>query len=211
MEGISKDEMKHGTTTLGLITKEGVVIAADKRATMGYLIAHKNVDKVVKITDRILMTTAGMVGDAQMIAKYLKAELELYEIRKKSKVTLKAASTLLANILYGNRFTVPFYVQLLLAGVDETGYHLYSVGPDGSNLEDKFISTGSGSVMAYGVLEDNYKEGLSLKEGIYIAARAIKAAMARDIATGEGIDVYTITKKGITKVPKEEIQKIVKQ
>ena len=209
MEGISKEEMKHGTTTLGLVTKEGVVVAADKRATMGYLIAHKNVDKVVKITDKILMTTAGMVGDAQMIAKYLKSELELYEIRKKEKITVKAASTLLANILYGNRFTVPFYVQLLLAGADDDGYHLYSVGPDGSNLKDKFISTGSGSVMAYGVLEDNYKDGISLREGIRIAARAIKAAMARDIATGEGIDVYTITEKGITKIPKEEIQKIV--
>lgn len=209
MEGISKDEMKHGTTTVGIVTKEGVVVAADKRATMGYLVAHKNVDKVVEITDRILMTTAGMVGDAQMLAKYLKAELELYEIRKNKKITVKAASTLLANILYSNRFSIPFYVQLLLAGVDETGYHLYSLGPDGSNLEDKYISTGSGSVMAYGVLEDNYKDGISLKEGIYIAARAIKAAMARDIATGEGIDVYTITKKGISKVPKEEIQKIV--
>ncbi|MCD6575968.1 MAG: archaeal proteasome endopeptidase complex subunit beta [Nanoarchaeota archaeon] len=209
MEGISKDEMKHGTTTVGIVTKEGVVVAADKRATMGYLVAHKNVDKVVEITDRILMTTAGMVGDAQMLAKYLKAELELYEIRKNKKITVKAASTLLANILYSNRFSIPFYVQLLLAGVDETGYHLYSLGPDGSNLEDKYISTGSGSVMAYGVLEDNYKDGISLKEGIHIAARAIKAAMARDIATGEGIDVYTITKKGISKVPKEEIQKIV--
>ncbi len=209
MEGISKDEMKHGTTTVGLVTKEGVVVAADKRATMGYLIAHKNVDKVVEITNKILMTTAGMVGDAQMIAKYLKAELELYEIRKGRPITMKAASTLLANILYGNRFSVPFYVQLLLAGVDDSGYHLYSLGPDGSNLEDKFISTGSGSVMAYGVLEDNYKDGASLKEGVRIAARAIKAAMARDIATGEGIDVYTITEKGITKVPKDEIQKIV--
>jgi len=128
MEGISKDEMKHGTTTVGIVTKEGVVVAADKRATMGYLVAHKNVDKVVEITDRILMTTAGMVGDAQMLAKYLKAELELYEIRKNKKITVKAASTLLVNILYSNRFS---------------------------------------------------------------------------------IDVYTITKKGISKVPKEEIQKIV--
>ncbi len=210
MEGISKDEMKHGTTTIGIVTKEGVVVAAEKRATMGYLIAHKAVTKVIPITDKIAMTTAGMVGDAQMLAKYLKAELELYEIRKGKKVTVKAASTLLANILYGNRFTVPFYVQLLLAGVDDSGYHLYSVGPDGSNLEDKYISTGSGSVFAYGVLEDQYKDGLNLKEGIRIAARAIKAAMARDIASGGGVDVYTITEKGISKVPKEEIEKIVK-
>ena len=211
MEPIPKDEMKHGTTTIGLITSEGVVVASEKRATMGYLIAHKAVTKVVKITDNIAMTIAGMVGDAQMISKYLKAELELYEIRKNKPITLKAASTLLANILYGNRFTVPFYVQLLLAGRDEDGYHLYSVGPDGSSIQDDYISTGSGSVMAYGVLEDQYKKGIALKEGIRIAARAIKAAMARDIASGGGVDVFTITKSGITQVPKEEIEKIVKK
>lgn len=207
---ISKDEMKHGTTTVGIVTKEGVVVAAEKRATMGYLIAHKAVTKVIPITDSIAMTTAGMVGDAQMLARYLKAEIELYETRKNKKITVKAASTLLANILYSNRFSVPFYVQLLLAGKDDTGYHLFSLGPDGSNIEDKYVSTGSGSVMAYGVLEDQYKDGLSLKEAIVIAARAIRAAMARDIASGGGIDVYTITEKGISKVPKEEIDKIVK-
>ena len=211
MEGISKDEMKHGTTTVGIVTTEGVVLAAEKRATMGYLIAHKEVMKVVPITDKIAMTVAGMVGDAQMLTKYLKAELQLYEIRKNKKITVKAASTLLANILYSNRFSMfPFYVQLLLAGADDEGYHLFSLGPDGSNIKDKYVSTGSGSVMAYGVLEDKYKDGLNLKEGINIAARAIKAAMARDVASGEGINIFTITDKGIVKVPKEEIEKITK-
>ena len=210
MDKLSKDEMKHGTTTVGIVTKEGVVVAAEKRATMGYLIAHKAVTKVVQITDKIAMTIAGMVGDAQMLSKYLKAELELYEIRKNKKVTVKAAASLMANILYSNRFSVPFYVQLLLAGVDDEGYHLFSLGPDGSNISDKYISTGSGSVMAYGVLEDKFKDGISLKEGVSIAARAIRAAMARDIASGGGVDVYTITEKGISKVPKDEIEKIIK-
>ncbi len=207
---LSKDETKHGTTTIGMITKEGAVIAADKRATMGYLIAHKSVDKVLPITDSILMTTAGMVGDAQMLAKYLKAELELYEIRKDKKITIKAASTLLSNILYGNRFTVPFYVQLILAGKDDSGYHIFSLSPDGSNLKDDYVSTGSGSVMAYGVLEDKYKKDMSLEEGISLAARALKSAMARDVASGNGIDIFTITEKGIEKVSDKKIEKIIK-
>ena len=210
MEGIPKDEMKHGTTTLALTTTEGLVIASEKRATMGYLIAHKAVTKVIPITKDIVITIAGMVGDAQMLAKYLKAELQLYEIRKKRKITLKAASTLLSNILYGNRFSVPFHVQLILAGKDVDGYHIYSLGADGSSISDTYTSTGSGSVMAYGVLEDKYKEGLTLKEGINIAARAIKSAMARDIASGGAVDVFTITDKGITTVPRNEIEKIVK-
>ena len=207
---LSKDETKHGTTTIGVVTKEGVVIAADKRATMGYLIAHKAVDKVLQITDNIMMTTAGMVGDAQMLAKYLKAELELYEIRKNKKVTVKAAATLLSNILYGNRFTVPFYVQLLLAGKDDSGYHLFSLGPDGSNLEDNYISTGSGSVMAYGVLEDKFKEDMKLEDAIKMAARALKSSMARDVASGNGIDIFTITEKGIEKISGKKIDSYIK-
>ena len=205
-----EEAKKHGTTTLGIVTTEGVVVAAEKRATMGYLIAHKKVDKVLKITDKILMTTAGFVGDAQMLARYLKAEMQLYEIKKQKKVNVKAAATLLANILFGNRMSMaPFYVQLLIAGVDETGPRLFSLDPDGGCLPDNYISTGSGSVIAYGVLEDKFKEGLSLKEGVEIAARAIKSAMARDAFSGEGIDVYTITEKGIKKIPKEEIDKII--
>ncbi len=207
---LSKDETKHGTTTIGVVTKEGVVIAADKRATMGYLIAHKAVDKVLQITDNIMMTTAGMVGDAQMLAKYLKAELELYEIRKNKKVTVKAAATLLSNILYGNRFTVPFYVQLLLTGKDDSGYHLFSLGPDGSNLEDNYISTGSGSVMAYGVLEDKFKEDMKLEDAIKMAARALKSSMARDVASGNGIDIFTITEKGIEKISGKKIDSYIK-
>ena len=207
---LSKDETKHGTTTIGVVTKEGIVIAADKRATMGYLIAHKAVDKVLPITDNIMMTTAGMVGDAQMLAKYLKAELELYEIRKNEKITVKAASTLLSNILYGNRFTVPFYVQLLLGGRDDTGYHLFSLGPDGSNLEDNYISTGSGSVMAYGVLEDKFEEDMKLEDAIRMAARALKSSMARDVASGNGIDIFTITEKGIEKISGKKIETYIK-
>jgi len=205
-----KESLLHGTTTVGIVTSEGIVLAAEKRATMGYLIAHKVVEKVVPITDYIAMTVAGGVGDAQMLVKYMRAELQLYEIRKQRKPTVKAAAALLGNILFGNRMSIfPFYVQLLLAGKDETGYHLYSLAPDGSHIEDRYVSTGSGSVMAYGVLEDKFKEGLTLKEGVEIAVRAIRAAMSRDVFSGEGIDVYTITEKGFKKVSKEEVQKII--
>lgn len=211
-EEFFKEYAKHGTTTIGLVCSDAVVLAAEKRATSGYLVAHKVADKIIPITDKIAITIAGYVGDAQMLGKYLRSEMELYEIRRQKKVTVKAAATLLANILFGNRMSMtPFYVQILLAGHDEeTGFHLFSLDADGGNIEDKMVSTGSGSVIAYGVLEDKYKEGINKEEGILIAARAIKSAMARDIASGEGIDIYTITEKGMVKVPKEEIAKLVK-
>ena len=205
---ISMEDGKHGTTTIGIVCSDGVVLAAEKRATMGYLVAHKIVDKVIPITDKIAITTAGLVGDAQMLAKWLRSEMELYEIRKQKRVTVKAAATLLANILFGSR-PMPFYVQLLIGGADDTGFHLFALDPNGGNIEDKVVSTGSGSVIAYGVIEDQYKEGISMKEGSRVAARAIKAAMARDIASGESIDVYTKTQNGTTKLTKEDIAKYV--
>lgn len=205
-------EVKKGTTTIGIVCKDGIVLAADKRASMGYLVAHKVTKKILKITDRIAMTVAGYVGDSQMLARYLRAEMQLYELTKGKKPSVKACSTLLAHILFANRMSfLPYYVQLLLAGYDESGFHLYSLDPDGGAIEDKYVSTGSGSVIAYGVLEDRYKEDMDLKEGIKVAIRALNAALKRDLATGDGISLFTITKSGIKEYKKEEIEKLMKE
>ena len=206
-----KEKMLHGTTTVGIITSEGVVLASDKRASMGHLNMHK-VRKVFPVSEHIAMTIAGGVGDAQMIIKYLKSQLELYALRKHKEPTVKAASSLLSNILFGNRMSMfPFYVQLILAGKDDTGYHLYSLAPDGSNIKDKYVSTGSGSVIAYGVLDDHFNEGLTLKEGLNIAAKAIKTATKRDVFSGNGLDVYKITEDGFEKIPSEEVENMLSQ
>jgi proteasome beta subunit len=203
---ITKENSRHGTTTLGLVCSGGVILAADKRASMGYMVASKTMDKILSITDKIAMTTAGLVGDAQMLAKYLKAEMELYEVRRQKRVNVKAAASLLSNIMFGQR-PFPFYVQLLLAGADEKGYHLYSLDPSGSLIADRYTSTGSGSVFAFGVLEDKFKENMSVEEGIHVAVRAMKVALARDIATGDGIDIWLINNEGTRKLKKEEIEK----
>lgn len=204
---ITKDNSRHGTTTLGIVCTDGVILAADKRATMGNLVASKNVEKIISITDRIAMTTAGMVGDAQMLAKYLKAEMELYEVRRQNKVTLKAASTLLSNIMFGQR-PYPFYVQLLLAGADETGFHLYSLDPSGSAIEDKYTVTGSGGEFALGVIDDLAKEDMNVEAGLKVAYHALKSALARDAFTGDGMDFWIMDKNGTKKLKKHEIAKL---
>jgi len=207
-----KGLMKTGTTTVGIVTREGVVFAADKRETMDYLIAHKVFEKIFEVTDRIGLTMAGLVGDAQLLAKYLKVEMELYRIRKQKKPNVKAACTLLSHILFSNRMSpFPYYVQILLGGVDETGSHLFSLAADGGSVEDKYISTGSGSVIAYGVLEEGYKENLSLEEGIKLAIRSVNAAMQRDVYSGNGIDVVTITKQGFKRIDEKEVGKILQK
>lgn len=205
---ITKDNSRHGTTTIGLVCADGVLLAADKRASMGYMVSSKTVNKVLPITDKIAITIAGLVGDAQMVGKYLRAEIELYEVRRQRKATVKSAATLLSNIMFGQR-PFPFYVQLLIAGHDEKGSHLYSLDPSGSLIGDDYISTGSGSVFAYGVLEDKFKENLPLKDALHVVSRALRAALARDIATGEGMDIWLINGKGIKKFTKNEIEKAI--
>ncbi len=149
-----------GTTTVGLMFDGGVVLATEKRATMGYMIASKRAKKVYQIGNRIGMTTAGGVGDAQQMARLMTVECSLYQIRRGRQMTVGAAATLLSNILNNNRM-YPYYVQLLVGGVDENGPSIYSVDAlGGATKEEEIVATGSGSPMAYGVLEDRYTTGM---------------------------------------------------
>jgi len=194
-----------GTTTVGLKCKDGVVFATERRATMGNLIAHKVADKIFKIDDHIGATIAGGVGDAQSLMKYISAEVALYRLRNGARISVESAATLTANILHSSRF-YPFYVQTLLGGVDDNGPSLFSLDPAGGVIKDNLISTGSGSPVAYGVLEDRYNEDIYVEEGVEIAIRAIQSAMERDAFSGNGILVATVTKEGFKMIPEEEVK-----
>lgn len=200
-------ESMKGTTTIGLVFTEGVILATEKRATMGYMIASKRAKKVYQVADRIGMTTAGGVGDAQQLARILTVECNLYQIRRSRSITVGASSTLLSNYLNQNRF-FPYYVQLLVGGVDEHGPSVYSVDAmGGATREDEIVATGSGSPMAYGVLEDRYHTGMTKDEAIDLAIRALKAAMKRDAGSGEGIHVVVITKDQYTEMSEDALKK----
>ncbi|HLG31076.1 MAG TPA: proteasome subunit beta [Candidatus Brocadiales bacterium] len=203
-------ELKTGTTTIGIVCKDGIVLAADKRATSGYLITYKKFDKIITITDNIAVTVAGTVSDVQLLTKYLKAELRLKDIRTGRETTVKEAASLLANFVYNNirkLSLIPGISHFIVGGKDSKGVHLYDLSPDGSIVEvDDYISSGSGSVMAFGVLETLYRKGLSIDEGVKLAAKGVNAAVQRDIASGNGIDIVTITKDGIKKVLSKEIE-----
>ena len=191
-----------GATAVGIVCKDGVVLAAEKKSTLGYLVASKEETKITPIAPHIAITEAGMVGDLQALARYMQAEIKLFELQNKKRIPVSAAATLLANILYSGRWSFfPYYVQIMLGGYDEKGPSLFILHPDGSKLEEKkFFSTGSGSPIAFGVLEDGYREGMSTKEGIELAVRAVKAAVERDIASGgKGIDVAVIDANGFRK------------
>ncbi len=202
---VEQNEQMKGTTTVGIVFDGGVVLASEKRATMGYLISNKTAKKIYQIASRIGLTTAGGVGDAQQLARLMTVEANLYEIRRGKPISVQAASTLLSNILHGNRM-FPFYVQLLIGGVDETGPVLYSVDAvGGAGKEDGIVATGSGSPMAYGVLEDRYSTSMDERSAIELAIRALRAAIKRDAGSGEGIAVVVITKETYHELSDEEI------
>ena len=140
----SENVTKTGTTTLGIVCKEGVVIATETRATMGTLIAHKETKKLYPIDEHLALATAGLVGDLQVLARYLNAEANLYRLKRDVKIPVQSAATLMSNILNQRKF-YPYYVQLILGGFDSTGGHVYSLDAAGGAIPDKYTSGGSGS------------------------------------------------------------------
>lgn len=205
-----EDVKKTGTTTLGMVCKEGVVIATEQRATMGTLIAHKSTKKLYKIDDHLALATAGLVGDLQVLARYLRAEANLYRLKRDILMPIGSAATLMANILNQRKF-MPYYVQLIIGGYDMTGGHVYSLDAAGGAIPDKYTSAGSGSPYVFGVLEDNFKDDMSIDEGVDLAIKAISAAERRDSASGGMIDIAVITKEGFREISKEEIKQKIKQ
>ncbi len=209
MPEILQDKVYKGTTTVGVVCKDGVVMATEKRATMGHFIASRKAKKIYRISDRIAMTTAGSVGDAQFLVRLIRVEMNLYEVQKEKKPNVKAVATIISNLLNSTRY-FPYLVQLLVGGVDEDGGSIYSIDPIGGAIQESdIVATGSGSPMAYGVLEDAYSPDLTSDEGVELAVRAVYSATRRDSASGDGIDAVKITRDGYFEIPEDVIGEIV--
>ena len=192
-----------GTTTMGLVCRDGIVLGTDTRATLGTFVAHKHAKKVYPIDDHVAMTIAGGVADAQSVVEVLRANSRLYKYEKGMPIPISAVARLAANILFQSRF-YPFILQSIIGGVDDQGPHIFALDPLGSVTEEKCVSTGSGSPVAYGVLEPGYKEGMSVKEAIPLVVTAVTSAMKRDSASGDSFDVAVISKEGYRELSEEE-------
>ncbi len=198
-------EPLRGTTTVGVVCSDGVILATDTRATMGTYVASKRAKKVYRITDHLAMTVAGGVAVAQRVVEILRANARLFELENGRPMPVSAAARLVSNLLFSNREEgMPLPLQALVAGFDESGPHIYSLDPFGSVTEEKVVSTGSGSPIAYGVLEDRYQEGKTVEEMLPIVVRAVDSAMKRDVASGDSFDVAVITKEGFRELTAEE-------
>ena len=202
---MSDEKILEGTTTVGITCKDGVVFASERRASMGNLVAHKVAEKIFKIDDNIGATIAGSVAGAQNLMKIMRAEVSLYKLRNGEEMSVNAAANVTSNILGAN----PAYVQILIGGFDSAGASIYSLDAAGGAVKDTFISTGSGSTFAYGVLEDRFHEDIAVDEGVELAVRSIKTATERDVYSGNGFLVATITENGFKMFSKDEVNSIL--
>jgi len=203
--------LKTGTTILGIVCKDGVVMAADRQTSAGTIVMQKRTLKVRKINDYLVFSGCGIASDIDRIAKVLPAELKLKQLRARSRPTVKQAASLLTNMNYSGirqPSMIPQQAGILLAGFNEDGsVELYSIEPAGSvvKVEDYDANFGSGMPYVLGLLERQYKKGLTTKEGVELAIEALKSSTQRDMGSGYGIDIFTITKEGIKKVVEQEI------
>jgi proteasome beta subunit len=203
------DKYMKGTTTVGLICSDGVVMGSDSRATMDTFIASSEARKIWKIDSNLGMTIAGLVGDAQELVRILKAQNEIYKMNEGRPLSPKSATSLLSIILQENKM-MPFYVQLIVAGMDGDIPQLYSLDAAGGYSEEsKFTATGSGSPVALGYVEETFRKGISAKEGIKNVAKALSIAMRRDAATGDTVTVASITKSGYNEYSGKDLDKLL--
>jgi proteasome beta subunit len=197
-----------GTTTLGVVCKDGVILASDTRVTMGFYVAHKYGKKVYKIDDHLAMTIAGTLADAQRTVDILTVNAQLYKINLGRPLPVSSAARLIANLLFSARY-VPLMTQVLVGGVDDTGPHVFNLDPFGSLTEEKSVSTGSGSPIVYGILEDKYKEDMLVKELLPVVVKAVNAAMKRDSASGDSYNVAVIDNKGYRELTEKEKKQLL--
>jgi proteasome beta subunit len=196
------DMVHKGTTTVAIVCKDGVVIGTDTRVTMGYFVAHKHGKKVYPLAEHLAMTIAGVVADAQNVVEILKANAALFRLDKGRPIPVSAVARLAANLLFPARGSL--ILQALIGGVDSSGTHIFAIDPLGSVIEETYVSTGSGSPIAYGVLEDAYRPGMSIDDGLLLVIRAVTSAMKRDIASGDSFDIVIVDKEGYRELSHEE-------
>jgi proteasome beta subunit len=197
-------------TVVGVRCKDGIALASDSRGAAYYLVLSKRVKKIFKLEERIGAAVSGGSGDVQSLMNLLKAEANIYRLEHRRSISTKSLAQVASSLLHGRR-AFPYLVAGVISGVDGDGPHLYFLDPIGGKMEEeKFASAGTGMTVAYGVLEQGYRDGMTLDDGARLVAQSIKIAIERDAATGDRIVVALIDEKGYRELPEEKVEKLVK-
>ena len=192
---MSQQIMVPGATAVGIKCKDGVVLGNDRRATWGYTVTNKTTQKLFKITDNVGMAAYGLIGDFQFVSRVLKAQAALYELDANDKISTKSVAKMVSNMLYSRKMA-PLYTNLIIAGVDKEGPQVYTLDALGSLIPEEFGATGTGMLLSMGILEADYKPGMSVEDGVKLVEKAIRNSIKRDAMSGNGIDLLIITKEG---------------
>jgi len=203
-----EEKILHGTTTVGIKATDGVILCADMRASAGYFIANNNTMKIQQLAKHAGLTLAGGVADAQNITDVLRYHAAIHRVQKNENIPIKSLARLCSLLFHQNR-GYPFIADILIGGYDKNGPALLNIDMFGSVEEKKYVTTGSGSPVAYGLLEEEYKDNLTTEQAKVIALRAVKAAIVRNIGTGDGINVAVIDKDGFRLLTKEQKKAII--
>jgi proteasome beta subunit len=185
-----------GATTIGVVCKEGVILASEKRVSYGNFVVSRVGKKVFKITERIGAACAGLVSDMQILVREVGAYAKLFKFDAKRPISVKSTAKLMSNLLFGRRY-FPLITQTIVGGMDEDGASVYVLDVLGSVIPDKFAAVGSGAQIAIGVLEESYNEEMNIEELKKLTIRAIKSAVSRDVMSGDGVDFLVITEEGL--------------
>ncbi|RLE97289.1 MAG: proteasome endopeptidase complex, archaeal, beta subunit, partial [Thermoprotei archaeon] len=185
-----------GATAVGIKAEEGVVLAADKRVTYGYVLMSKAGKKVFKVLDRAGVASAGFIADMQTLARVLEAEMKLFELESGLRPRVYSVAKLLSLILYSSKL-MPYLVETIVGGVDEEGPHIYVLDPLGAIIEEEYAALGTGAQLAISIIEGEYKRGMSLEDARSLALKAVKAAFSRDAVSGDGVDLLVIDDGGV--------------
>ncbi len=185
-----------GATVVGIKCTDGVVVATDSLITWGSMVLSEKGVKAFKLTDTIVLASAGLTSDYQMLVNRLQAQIKLYEMNQGKEITVKALAKMVANTLYSRRMA-PLFVQTVIVGLDSDGPQLFTLDMGGSLIPDEFTATGSGTATAYGVLENDFRADLTVKEAESIAVQAVKAGISRDVQSGGDIRVMTVSSSGV--------------
>ena len=204
-----EEKILHGTTTVGIKARDGVVLCADMRASAGYFIANNNTMKIQKIDDHAGLTLAGGVADAQNIVDILRYHSNLHRVERQGPIPIHSLARLCSLVFHQNR-GYPFIADILVGGYDSGGPALYNIDMFGSVEAKPYVTTGSGSPVAYGLLEEEYRDDLEINDAKAVALRAVRAAIVRNIGTGDGINVAVMDRDGFRLLSDEQKKAVIK-
>ncbi len=200
------EKIKTGTTCIGILFKDGVLLAADRRMTAGYVATDKTL-KVYEVSKNIVATTAGHAADNQKFMRHLKGELKLLELKSERAVKVREAAMMLNAWQYSALRAQGSIVSVIMGGYDSEGASLYNLGPDGTIMaHDGYVVDGSGSIYVKGVMDTEYKEGMSEKEAIELVEKGFRTSFKNDIYSGGGFVIKVITKDGIKEVARKLVE-----